>query len=275
VEQFGKNIDFGIVVTHNGNPSMTEFQRILKPKYGYYDIEHDVFNHLVEVSPIDMSLGSFAFTKVNSNYLSSRKRKYFEASWYKLDGLTEVDLNFSEPCVKNAILSDTSFTDRNKSFEYKHLFDKVYLKNYTKTPTGLSFEKELITNLDLWWDTQAVVDMKDLGYFWFCMESSMIVEALMLNRLPILWRSQYSNEKSIDDIVSEVRIGDLGKRNFHNFGRNFYFITDKNIEYKINILQNDNKRRESVLNLLKSQWLFDEPKRKVADILIDDMNNYL
>lgn len=269
-----KNIDFGIIATHNGNPSMKIFQQIVNPKYGYYDIEHDIFSSIVELSPLNR-LGTFSFTKLQTKILKRKNARVIEAEWYKFDNCESYRVA-DDKNLNNAVLIDTAFA-KNTPFPYHYLFDNIYLKSLSKSIQYIKCKSDLITNAAAWSDTQAVVDMRDLGYFWFSVVSSAVVEALMMNRMPILWccSGRFKLEEPVDDVVSRVFFDDLKHDPFHRFNEDFLVVTDKNMDHKIKILRDDYVRRQGVLNTLKSQWVFDSPRNKVYEELIKDISRVL
>jgi len=267
-DSYNNVFDFIIMATHCMNLVMADFQERCKAKYGYYNIEHDLYNSIIERCNDCHLLGVFSFTKFMTNYLKSRNIKYFEASWYKLD---TSEITSRPDYLNNAILIDTSYTNKDIPFEYKHLFTKVYLKNFYPTERNSAFEKNLETNLVKWYDTQGLVDMLDLAKFWFSFKSSAIIEALLMNRIPILWRAEYTDEIQINDIISEIRIIDTSPDKLHQFDNKLKMITATNIDYKIKELQNNPLKLEETQSILKQDWCFDEPKPKVVDILLEDM----
>lgn len=272
-----KDIDFGIVVTHNGNPSMIIFQKIVKPKYGYYDIEHDIFSSVVEKSPPGMRAGTFSFTKLQTGILKKAGVRVIEAEWYKFDNCDCYDV-VNEDLLKNAVVVDTMFAKKDEPFPYGHLFDNLYLKNYRKGFQNIKSEGDnLVTNLDEWYDTQAIADMQCNGYFWFSIVSSAIVEALLMNRLPILWSCTHhiKNEEPVDDIISHVFFKNTWNDEFHEFNKGFLFVTENNIDYKIDILRKDPERRSQVMTTLRSPWVFDGKRKKVSEELVTDIKRIL
>jgi len=271
-----KDLDFGIIVTHNGNPSMRIFQDTVRPKYGYYDIEHDIFSSVVEMSPNNIRIGTFSFTKLQTEILKRKNARIIEAKWYKFD---ECDFcnYYDNTSLNNAVVVDTFFAGEDNPFKYGYLFDKLYLKNYSKGFQHLHCSSNIETNLDEWWDTQSIVDMRNLGYFWFSQVSSIIVESLMMNRIPILWScgNHFKNETVVDDIISHVYFKNARNDEFHKFNKGFNFITESNLEYKLRTLRADYKRRHDVIDKLKGQFVFGGKRNSVADELIKDMNRLL
>ena len=257
-----KKIDFCLMLCHNQNPAMIAFQQEFSPTFGYYDFEHDLFQHCVNHSPKEKALGTFVFHKLYKNFMQKKEQKYFEARWYKFDAHT-----FAEDNVNYAMVVDARNIelDRSFPFEYTHLFEKVFLKTFPQKYTT-ELEKGIIVDREQYWTTQNLFTLGKHCSFWFVNESSAYIEALLLDRIPISWRNEerIKTISSVNSIVDEV---------FHEkIQRNMNIIIAD--EKKIAELQKSPELRNECLTLLKEQFVFDHPSPPISEILIPDMLSY-
>ena len=259
--------DFGITCCHCGNPSIITLQKLLPIKYGYFDIEHDLYTAVIEKSLKEVSIGTFSFTKIATDYLTKASYKYYEAEWYKLDHLPYIK-EYKEESLQNALIID-SIEVRNKydSFQYKHLFNEVFIKN---VDPGDSYEG--FKSYPEWGNTMGITKAIDKAFFVLSCESSSIIESLYMDRIPILWHTSYEDEVEINDIISEVQIVENNVDRFHVFDKKLKFITCNNLEYKLDKLRNSPELRRECIDIMKKDWAFDNKKPTVLSILISEIS---
>lgn len=264
--------DFGIVCMHNGNPGIRHFQENVHPRYGYFDIEHDLLTGTVETSPKNQALGTFSFHKRHTQMLDKNGNKYFEAEWYKGDhGPALYPVNPAS--MGNCIVIDTILADRGKAFEHAGLFKDCFLKGWYNLATDCPFGNSLQCSRE-WDDTQSLYDLARRAFFGFSTISSAIVELLMIDRIPILWGNVYKNEHRITDFISEVEIinptGDTAVTP-QIVGKHIKGITTENLEDKIRALREDPALLHSVLVDLQADWIFDGPRPHVGDVIASEI----
>lgn len=271
------NYDFGIICTHNGNPGVILFQQAIRPKYGYFDIEHDLLSGTIERSPINQSLGTFAFHKKHTNILKSENRIFFEAEWYKSDLYDDI-YKIDNGSLDNCFVVDTSLYNHSCPFPYSDLFTNSYLKGWSSLNTNTPLTKNLNQEKQ-YFDTQSLFDIVQKAYFGFSCLSGAIIELLLIDRIPILFQTPYSNEEKITDVVSRITISapvtDTIIKSDYVVGTKLVGITTNNLDYKINQLRNSVERRAETLKLLQQDWKFECKVPKVADILISEINKYI
>lgn len=264
--------DFGIVCAHNGNPGIRRFQETIRPRYGYFDIEHDLLTGTVETSPKNQALGTFSFHKRHTQLLEKNGNKYFEAEWYKGDhGPALYPVN--PESLDNCMVIDTILADRGKAFEHAGLFKDCFLKGWYNLATDCHFGNSLQCSLE-WDDTQSLYDLALHAFFGFSTISSAIVELLMIDRIPILWGNVYKNERRLTDIMSEVEIiNPTGSAAVtpQIVGKHIKGITTENLEEKIRALREDHALLQSVLADLKADWIFDGPRPRVGDVIASEI----
>lgn len=273
-------IDFIVTCCHNGNPAMEQIQQRIKPRVGCYDIEHDLYSDIYESSPKAQHLASFAFTAQNQRYLESQGRNYFNAIWYKFPAWPMPE-DVMQECKRSAVYVDEQYlVKRNVPFQYLDLFDRVYHKPCNLGDDNAPILRGMIKDVEAWDDSHAMYQLGDMSLFWFSGESSAIVEALLMNRLPILLfdKGERDNglytsevtEEPVDDILSKVSI----KSQFID-RRTMYAITETNAAHKIQVLQQDDKRRADVLKVLRNQWLPVGELRPVQELLVNDIKRMM
>jgi len=254
-----KEIDFCIMICHNGNPVMRFFQDNFNPKYGYYDIEHDLFTLRPELTVAKKAWGTFAFTQLHLNYLTEINRHALKARWYKFDQFTFKQIDWN-----SALIVNSARIDQSKSFEYLHLFNKTYLKPHSSSKLN-SLEKNTITNTE-WKNTQTLFDIGAICGFWFIHSSSAFVEALMLDCIPIIWRNKnYTYKKESTTILSTVQIQKLNNTRIHAL------IADEDLPDKIQKLKQSENLRKETLQILKHEWLLDQNLDSVSTVLLNDI----
>lgn len=250
--------DFAVYCCHNGNPAMRYFQERLDVRFGNYDIEHDLYSDKYEISPKAKHLGAFAFTLPQERYLIKQGRKYWPACWYKHDAVEWEGVSLQ--AERNAIIFDAEHLGlRDRPFMHGHLFDDVYLKPaHPANETPLS--RSCMVNFDAWDDSLSTHEIGMKALFWFSRESSAIVEALFVDRIPVLYfpdgKSEQDGfvseitEEPFDDVLSKVMV----KSQFIA-GRKMLAVTHTgDIMHKITRLQNDLDYRRYALRLMRDQW---------------------
>jgi len=280
IRNYSGKIDFCVTCCHNGNPVMKRLQAEMKVKYGNYDIEHDLYSGLYELSPDGTSLGAFAFTKPEKEYLEKKNRKVFPALWYKYDQLSSIP-EITEQAGRTALVVDDLYLGlRDEPFRYRDLFERVLLKPRARVTEGKRIAEGAEVKYAEWYGTEAMLTLGKQALFWFSKESSAIVEALFLNRIPVLYFPDKPDmeggflseikEEPLDDVLSCVTI----ESQFLH-GRRMLAVTHTgDIAHKIAILRDDKARRDSVIRTLREQWDIGAT-RHVKDILVEDIERVL
>jgi hypothetical protein len=280
LRNYSGKIDFCVTCCHNGNPVMKHLQKEMVVKYGNYDIEHDLYSCLYELSPDGTSLGSFAFTKLQKEYLEKKKRKIFPALWYKYDqseSIPEVTVQIGKTAL---VVDDLYLGMRDEPFRHFGLFDKVFLKPRAQLDEGKRIAEGCSVKYAEWYGTEAMLTIGKQALFWFSKESSAIVEALFLGRVPVLYFPDTPDreggflseikEEPLDDVLSRVTI----ESQFIH-GREMLAVTHTgDIAHKIAVLRDNHERREIVIRTLLEQWDIGAT-RHVKDILVEDIERVL
>lgn len=288
-----EHYDYAVYTIHVGNPNATEFVRSLNCQRKFV-IAHDVFGDVVEgAHPAWRNEKLIVFTKKHEQYAHNLGNKNtVQAKWYKLD--MKMDIIKEDPNLfNNAVIIDSEVFDNTAVFPYKNLFNKVYLKRWSKLNTvwennrivnrvepsdlrkyGVDDAPEYLIGMP------GFLNSAKLAKFWFVRESSLIVEAMMIGCIPVLYgapKNEFKDtpyiiqEKPVNDIVSDVvvniRLNDTVCQPYP-----MKAVTCSNLEHKIKKLSTDKKVFSDTLALLSKEWFFDIPISQlptVEDILLD------
>ena len=247
------NFDFIVISTHNGNPNVIKYQRQVKPKYGYIDVEHDLFASYVEVSPRERQLGACAFTQMQHQWLQKRKIPILNARWPKLDIDTSsipsrVSVSVTNP-YENAIVIGTYVVPKQDVTEYSSVFNKIWYKRWVNTDAVWTGTDSLP---DDYCATDAIACCSIIAKFWFVVQSSAFVEALLFGCIPILYRSHVVQQTPYSDILTKLTIAKHGAEPTSQI--TLLAVTADNLAYKINKLRMDSACYQHTLDTLRAEW---------------------
>ena len=263
-----KEIDFCIMVCHSGNRLMRLFQSRFIPTHGYYIIEHDLFSEVPEPIVRAKHLMAVAFTKPHFEYYTKEGYNTHKARWYKFDCHVPAKADYD-----SAMIVATKAYLGVDTFDYKHLFKQVYLKPRRAYLTD-DLENDCIVTYRKYGDTQALFDLGKHCGFWFTHSSSAFVEALLLKRIPIIWRNkEYDTINKVNEILNIIS---FEGRAFGTEGRKFHaIVADDDLSKKVKLLKQSHILREETINIMRQEWVYDNKLPSVSEVLLKDMQKHL
>lgn len=281
VDSFNKEYyDYAIYNLHVGHPNFINKLHLLSVKQ-HIIMDHDLLMIDPEgIHPPIPNKTLIVFTKKHIKICKKNNLQYRTAHWYKLDMPIKL-VNPQPNPLDNCILVDSDLFKKDFIFPYKYLFKKTFLKKWRK-------EQDIALGADKAPDAlagmQGLLNGPQFAKFWFIRESSLYVEALMVNCIPILFNfprtdfdplshqhlseTYITSEIPFTPIVSEINVGlRVNESTVCNF--NFRAITPTNLEEKIKFLQKSPELIDETLKILKEEWLITSPLRSTTDILLD------
>jgi hypothetical protein len=239
IEECKKN-KYDFIVSNTHSSYILSFASKVKPKYGYIDIEHDLFSYRPENFPNSFIL---TCTEKHSNWCETNERNFTRCRWPKLDAeYTKTTLSINRQT--DAIFIGSYVFKKKKNinkYGFKNLWYKKYQKDDQISPQYKVLPEEFTGPIGI--RNFVISD------FLITQHSSCFVEALMLGLLPIMLPIKTIKVKDIDDILSVVRIA-----NKPGVG-DIKAITTENIETKIKLLSDDKILYNDVLAKMKAEWL--------------------
>ena len=274
--------DIAVFTIHVNGAVQSSFVKKLKCKR-YVFVPHDIFSAYLD-GPIIPGLDktkcyAVPFTLVQERYCQVHKMKGIPSRFPKLD-MPSSTFSSGASLENTAVFIDSTLF-KDHTFPYISLFDKVMLKRWNEYEYTLDIhadqtftlnkpirkpvlEKYGISNAPS--ELFGMHGMKAAvasSLFWFTRDSSMYVEALLEDRIPILYKApRYDSfergakdnryityEKPVNSIVSEVQIALLGSTRFNA-------VTETNLANKIKAFRADRSLIRTTLDLLKKAWVF-------------------
>lgn len=256
---------------HVSNPKVSRLVKQLNSKLRYV-IEHDLSTPTPEATePLDCTR-TIVFTKKHQEIaLAKNCPKVTPARWYKLD-MPQTAVPFEDDVLDTAIVPCCDYFDMSFKFPYNHLFKKAYCKKYSPD-RPLQFG---LGTLDCLTGYDGLLNMPRKGFFWFVRESSLFIEALMLDCLPILFDARKNaNDGKYPFIVSETRITEIISEVVVNLRVDHWqfkpmtllAVTETDLEAKLDVLRREPSSREQALKTLQRYYLFENPP--TVDEIID------
>lgn len=238
-----KKANYDFIVSNTHSSYIASFATQVTPKYGYIDIEHDLFSYRPENFK-----GSFilACHEKHSNWCEANDRRFARCRWPKLDApYTKTDLTIDK--FKDAIfVGSYVFKKINKSIN-KFGFDNLWWKKYQHSDPVIPGYQTLPPEFD------GPIGIRNftIAKFIITQQSSCFIEALMLGILPIILPAKINKSIKIDDILNAITI-----KNKPGVGT-ISAITTDNIQAKINLLK-DEALYQTTLEKMRADWLCDD-----------------
>ena len=246
-----KKYDFIVFNSHYDEPPMQAFLTSVRPKIGFIDVSHDLFEsplpHVLTPYGVHGDSAVLTFHKQhaqNAEEYLSNYRTVIRSRWYKLD----VDYEETVP-DKNIDRWNDAIMIGNHLEPYKERlfvpegFRKVWYKQ--KDGEDLVLGTHMLS--EQCGGAKGVKHCADLCNFILSTHSSMCVESLLFGQIPIFLPGWYQELSRDDDLFSTVAIG-----GFHGLK----IITADNLPHKLQILR-DKEKFHFAHKILYSQW-FDE-----------------
>jgi len=265
--------DWIISNTHSRYPKVRAFERNVKPKVGFIDLEHDIFYDIPENSIRHGKNYFLAFQNKHYKYGNHIGFKTIKCRWPKLD-MSYEDLQFKEIDKENdaIIIGDKLFGGLVTSKKPLQVggFRQLWYKPFASEPIKnipIAYFKPVVNAKLLpsqFIGPKGVKYCADASKFIIAAESGCLLEALLFGSLPIMTfhgiveTRKFCNILSIVEIPTRPRIG------------KFKAITVENLEWKVAELRKSDKLFKEIHKELFLEW-FDEDyfeKPKVKDVIL-------
>lgn len=211
----------------------------VKPKYGYIDIEHDLFSGRPERFPESVI---FTCHKKHTDWCKNNNRKFVECKWPKLNA-EYIPTEFTLDPLSEIIFIG-SYRYKNE-IKQSYGFEKMWYKKYQivdGTPKGVTPLPDEFTG------PLGTINCAKVSKFILTGKSSCFVEALMLGVIPILLKGFINKSEKIDEVLNKVIITDQPDMSF------IYAVTVDNLQNKIQLLKSEYLYKE-VLEKMQNEWL--------------------
>jgi hypothetical protein len=295
-----QKFDYIIMHTHNGNPHVQKFQRNVTPKYGYIDIEHDLFCDYVENAWVHMEpnsrhivKGIMLFTKMHNKYALSKNISstiIYKPKWVKhtLPAKSIDTLDTSTWSANNsAVIFYSVRSQLNWNFPYTDIFDTIWVKTfheYKDHNDKLAMPGTTVIPKQYSLGGKSVPTMPKFGKFWFVYHSSAYVESILYNCIPLMYPGpdKYDGTQislievsKITEVLSLCRASGVRLESTmqgFDFPAIYYDKPgDETFKHKIKLLQNDPKLFADTIKYLKN-YFFDadyDQRPSIAETVLD------
>jgi len=251
------NYDFILSAVHSTFPQIVQFQKEIKPKIGFIDIEHDLFaNDMPEYSLSYNKSLLITFNKrhyATANRLLKNDRKIVRCRWIKLDAnYPKVDFD-SVDMWTDAILIGTGMWEGQdfSNIPYFKEFRKVWYKKYEDCweISGVNIlPKQFVGPLGSKY-------CADACKFFITQASSCYQDALLFGSIPLLLPSNIIKAKQEDDILSTVEMKVWMPPGISPLKA---IVVDKNIGEKLHKLRNSISLFNEVKETLFLEWFAED-----------------
>lgn len=247
-QHVNRKYDFIIFNSHYDEPPMQAFLTSVRPKIGFIDIDHDLLEYPVPqvLQPYDVHGDSavLTFHKIHDRFaaeLLTDYRTLIRSRWYKLDSEYEPTVQDSGVDKWNdAILIGSFLEPFRESLIDPGGFRKVWYKQRDKEdsiPGSHTLPEQCI-------GPKGVKHCADLCKFVLSNCSSICVEGLLFDQIPIFLPGRYREMSRPDDLFTIISIGSFN---------GIKAITADNLEHKMQILR-DKEKFKFAHKILYSQW---------------------
>lgn len=234
------NNHYDFIVSNTHSSFLKNFYHKVKPKYGYVDVAHDLFNGIPEHFPNSMVP---VFHEKHATWCKKNGRKFIKCRWFKLDAdFKRADLSID--VWNEAILIGSYVFNQDESPINTYGFDKLWYKKYQKNDV---VNKEYLLLPDEFTGPLGILNCS-ISKFIVTQKSSCFVESLIIGVLPILMPDFIETSEKFNNVLDKVTI----KKN-PTIGK-IYTITTNNIKEKIELLKNESIYAET-LATMRNDWL--------------------
>ncbi len=234
------NNHYDFIVSNTHSSYLKGFYNKVKPKYGYIDVAHDLFNGEPERFPDSMLL---ACHEKHADWCKKNARIFTNCRWPKLDADFK-KTNLSIDVWNEAILIGSYAFDQDESPINTHGFNKLWYKRYQKKDV---VNKNYLVLPDEFTGPIGMLNCS-IAKFIVTQKSSCFVESLMIGVLPILMPDFIETSEKFNNVLNKVTI-----KNNPTIGK-IHAITTNKIKKKIELLKNESVYAKT-LSTMRNDWL--------------------